>query len=152
VVFIFIILAMDPNNTPDTEDRDERYSSWIEFDEQINEITALVSAEIATEHHKKYCTKTPKRTSPWKGSNKTEDLLNLENKDRHQEQLRMPLKTFRKLVQWLAENTDLQSTQGTRESTSIEEKVYMFLYVVGQNASSRATQESFQCSGWTVTA
>ena len=42
---------MDPNNTPDTEDRDERYSSWIEFDEQINEITALVSAEIATEHH-----------------------------------------------------------------------------------------------------
>src|ERR1700722_5273370 len=95
------------------EDSDERY--WIEFDDQINEITALVSAEIATEHHKKYCTKTPKRTCPWKGSDKTEDLLNSQNKDRLQEQLRMPLKTFQELVQWLAENTDLCGLHRARE-------------------------------------
>ena len=63
----------------------------------------------------------------------------------------MPLKTFQELVRWLEGNTDLRSTEGTRESTSIEEKVYMFLYLVGNNAPSRAVQEAFQCSGWTVT-
>ena len=137
------------NNTANMDDSDEKY--WVEFDSQVDEIAALVSAEIAVEHQRKYCNKTPKRTSPWKGNHKTEDLLGSQNKDRHQEQLRMPLRTFRELVKWLEENTDLRSTQGTRESTSIEEKVYMFLYLVGHNASNRAVQEAFQCSGWTVT-
>jgi hypothetical protein len=145
-------MAMNLGDTTSMEDDDENYwINWIEFDNQISEIMTLVSTEIADEHYRKYCNKTPKRTSPWKGNHKTEELLNPQNKDRHQEQLRMPLKTFQELVRWLEENTDLCSTHGTRDSTSIEEKVYMFLYLVGNNASNRAVQEVFQCSGWTVT-
>lgn len=48
----------------DMEDDDEKY--WMEFDCLTSEIVALVSTEIAAEHHRKYCNKTPKRTSPWK--------------------------------------------------------------------------------------
>jgi hypothetical protein len=142
-------MTMNSDRTTSMEEDDEKY--WREFDSLTSEIAVLVSTQIAAEHNRKYCNKTPKRTSPWKGSHKTENLLNSENKDRHQEQLRMPLKTFQELVRWLEGNTDLRSTEGTRESTSIEEKVYMFLYLVGNNASSRAVQEAFQCSGWTVT-
>ena len=61
----------------------------------------------------------------------------------------MPLKTFQELVRWLEGNTDLRSTaaEGTRESTSIEEKVYMFLYLVGNNASSTGGISVFRMDG-----
>ena len=55
---------MNSDSRTDMEDDDEKY--WMEFDCLTSEIVALVSTEIAAEHHRKYCNKTPKRTSPWK--------------------------------------------------------------------------------------
>jgi hypothetical protein len=55
----------------------------------------------------------------------------------------MPLHTFQKLVEFCIEHTTLRSLAGI----IIKEKLYMFLYIIGQGASSRGCQEAFQCSG-----
>jgi hypothetical protein len=55
----FCFITMNLDSRTDMEDDDEKI-----FDCLTSEIVALVSTEIAAEHHRKYCNKTPKRTSP----------------------------------------------------------------------------------------
>ena len=99
---------------------------WSAFDQQVEEIAAIAAISAADDHNSRWNNKTEKRTSPQKGSYKTKELLNSSNAKRHQEQLRMPLDTFDHLIEWLVTYTALRSTTGT----TIEEKVYMFLYIV----------------------
>ena len=124
----------------DTDDIDEY---WAQFDRDIEHIAAMCASNASDDHLARWCNKTPKRTAPWTGHQKTMELLESINKDRLQEQLRMPLRTFQKLVEFCVEYTALRSSAGT----TIEEKLYMFLYIIGQGASSRGCQEAFQCSG-----
>ena len=55
----------------------------------------------------------------------------------------MPLKTFELLIQWLINNTNLRATDGPTGSTSIEEKVYMFLSICGHNSPNAVIQDEF---------
>jgi hypothetical protein len=70
-------MTMNLDRTTSMEEDDEKY--WREFDSLTGKMAVLVSTQIAAEHNRKYCNKTPKRTSPWKGSHKTENLLNSDN-------------------------------------------------------------------------
>lgn len=58
----------------------------------------------------------------------------------------MPLRTFLKLVQWMRTKGGLKDTKGG----TVETKLYLFLYVVGQEAKNRGAQFPYQRSGATV--
>lgn len=57
--------------------------------------------------------------------------------------LRMTRSTFKALVRWMHLNTSLKSS---RKGMLLEEKLGMFLYMVGQDAGFRGTAEAFRRS------
>jgi hypothetical protein len=58
----------------------------------------------------------------------------------------MPIATFRDLIKFCQEKTKLCLSR----NVSIKEKVYIFVYIVGQPALNRNVQEEFSKSGATV--
>lgn len=59
----------------------------------------------------------------------------------------MSLETFLALGNWLSEYTPLKES---RKHFSVQQKLAMFLYIVGERASNRAVQKKFQYSDDTV--
>jgi len=58
----------------------------------------------------------------------------------------MPLQVFELLAKFCRENTTLRDSW----RTSVEEKLYVFLYIVGQEGKSRNVQEVFSHSGESI--
>jgi len=116
---------------------------WAEFNLEFELIATQIALNNADYWKTTHCDKIPMRTSPWKGHHKTLNLLNCMHSRRYQEQLRMPIATFRELIIFCQEKTALRSSR----HVSIEEKVYIFIYIVGQPASNRNVQEEFSKSG-----
>src|ERR1700721_1191761 len=105
-------------------------SFWDEFDAEFELITTQIALNNADYWKTTHCDKIPMRTSPWKGHHKTLNLLNCKHSRRYQEQLRMLIATFRDLIKFCQEKTELCSSR----NVSIGEKVYIFVYFVGQQA------------------
>jgi hypothetical protein len=74
------------------------------------------------------------------------DLLNCGNPNRIRTVLRMRLDTFLALRDWLVENTALQSSR----YVTVEEKLFIFIWIAKSNVSNRDTAEQFDRSGWTI--
>src|SRR5690349_5838880 len=90
--------------------------------------------------------KEPCHTSSLSGKAWVTELLH-GNPRRFRNQMRMQRETFSTIIHIMLEKGVL----GPSRHVSVEEKFAIFLYVVGQNASNRQTQERFQRSGWTIT-
>jgi len=108
-------------------------SFWDEFDAEFELIITQITINNADYWKTTHCDKIPMRTSPWKGYYKTLNLLNCNHSRRYQEQLRMPIALFRALIEFCKEKTELRSLR----RVSIEEKVYIFIYIIGQPVSNR---------------
>ena len=74
------------------------------------------------------------------------DLLNCGNPNRIRTVLRMRLDTFLALRDWLVENTALQSSR----YVTVEEKLFIFIWIAKSKVSNRDTSEQFNRSGWTI--
>ena len=119
---------------------------WAEFDAEFESTVTQIALNNAEYWKTTHCDKIPMRTSPWKGSHKINNLLRYNHSCRYQEQLRMSFKSFSELIEFCIDQTELRSSK----HVSIEEKMYIFLYMVGQPASNRHVQEEFSKSGQTV--
>jgi hypothetical protein len=119
---------------------------WAEFDAEFELTITQIALNNAEYWKTTHCDKIPMRTSPWRGSHKTQNLLLCNNSRRYQEQLRRSFETFSELIEFCIDQTELRSSK----HVSIEEKIYIFLYIVGQPASNRHVQEEFSKSGQTV--
>lgn len=117
-----------------------------EEEEEEEETVAAMTAMLAGSYTEPLYNKSRVRDSILSGHNYTQELLNGHPR-RFQEKLRMPRPTFFLLRNWLLTNTALTSTKGV----TIEEKLAMFLMIVGQGASNRTVQERYQHAGDTVT-
>lgn len=71
------------------------------------------------------------------------DLLNCGNPNRIRTVLRMRLDTFLALRDWLVENTALQSSR----YVTVEEKLFIFIWIAKSKVSNRDTLEQFDRSG-----
>ena len=67
-------------------------------------------------------------------------------RDVFEEIFRILLETFQSILDSLVQEESLKASS----RISVEEKLATFLFVVGQNASNRHTQERFQRSGSTI--
>lgn len=102
--------------------------------------------------------KEPKRTSIRSEAQHIHELLTGNEIDAY-ETLRMPIDVFHDLCVWLRSSELLFDTEGVAVCIQIvslircqvEEAVAIFVYIVGQGASSRNTQHEFQHSGETIT-
>ena len=74
------------------------------------------------------------------------NLLNCGNPNRIRTVLRMRLDTFLALRDWLVENTALQSSR----YVTVEEKLFIFIWIAKGKVSNRDTSEQFDRSGWTI--
>jgi hypothetical protein len=119
---------------------------WDEFDTEFELIIAQISVNNASYWKTTHCDKLDMKRSPLRGYQKTLNLLNYNHSRRYQEQLRMPIDTFRDLIEFCLQNTELRSSKHVK----IEEKVYIFIYIIRQLASNRYVQEEFSKSGETV--
>jgi len=119
---------------------------WAEFDAEFELTVTQIALNNAEYWKTTHCDKIPMRTSPWRDSHKTKNLLLCNNSRRYQEQLRMSFEIFSELIEFCIDQTELRSSK----HVSIEEKIYIFLYIVGQPASNRHVQEEFSKSGQTV--
>jgi hypothetical protein len=64
---------------------------WAEFNDEFELIAAQIAMNNAEYWKTTHCDKILMRTSPWRGSHKTSNLLNCNHSRRYQEQLRMPI-------------------------------------------------------------
>ena len=78
----------------------------------------------------------------YSGQDYVDDLLNCGNNLRIRNQLRMQLGTFNLLRDWLFENTTLDDSC----HVSIEEKLFIFIYIASSGVSNRDAQERFNRS------
>jgi hypothetical protein len=76
------------------------------------------------------------------GQDYVNDLLSCGNSSRIRNQLRMQLTTFNLLRDWLFKNTALNNSC----HISIEEKLFIFIYIASSGMSNRDTQERFNRS------
>ena len=86
------------------------------------------------------------------GKQYVEELLNCGHEDRIYQVLRMQLVSFYALQDWCLEHTKLRSSRNQKHirGVTIEEKLAIFLFIVGKGASNRDTQEQFSHSGRTI--
>src|SRR5689334_3313380 len=90
--------------------------------------------------------KEPCRTSSLTGHAWVKEELIKRNPRRFRENLRMTKSTYFSIRDVLLNKDFLQNSR----YVSVDEKLCIFLYIVGQNATSRNSQERFQRSGWTI--
>jgi hypothetical protein len=76
------------------------------------------------------------------GQEWVDDVLNCGNDKRIRNQLRMQLNTFSSLRDWLCINTTLHSSRWV----SIEEKLFIFIWITSSRLSNRSAQERFNRS------
>ena len=108
-------------------------------------------AAIAVSYHiAQYYIKTPRLSSIIHGGDRIHEMLYINHPDRVLHALRMTKPTFLKLKEFCEEHTALRNGRLPGKGVSIEEKLAMFLYIVSNGVSNRATQEHFQRSGHTV--
>jgi hypothetical protein len=134
---------MDPELTALLIEADELED---ELDEAEEEAWWLASASIASRHGLSYCCAVPCRTAPYTGDTYVLELLKTRQPRRCQEVLRMPYQTFSNLVDFLKEHTSLERSR----HVSLEEKLMIFLSIVGQPMGNRGVQEKYQYSGDTI--
>lgn len=61
----------------------------------------------------------------------------------------MPFYTFRALVNWCCENTEITRSRN-RKGIFVAQKLAIFLWIFGQSASNRGAQERFHYLGETI--
>lgn len=119
---------------------------WADCDAEFELIITHITVNNTEYWKGTHCDKKDMKRGPWRGHHKTFNLLNCHHSHRYQEQLRMPIDAFQELIKFCLQHTELRSSK----HVTIEEKVYIFLYIVGQPASNRSIQEEFVKSGETV--
>lgn len=82
----------------------------------------------------------------WTGQNIVDNLLQCGSSIRIKSQLRMELNTFYQLRDWLLLYTQLRSSSHGSRSSSIEEKLMIFISIASTNGSNRTAQERFNRS------
>jgi hypothetical protein len=80
------------------------------------------------------------------GQEYVDNVLNCGNSIRIRDILRMELNTFYQLLDWLTSNTKLDDSR----YVSIEEKLFIFIYIASSGQSNRKAQEQFNRSSWTI--
>jgi hypothetical protein len=80
------------------------------------------------------------------GQEYVDNVLNCGNSIRIRDILRMELNTFYQLRDWLTSNTKLDDSR----YVSIEEKLFIFIYIASSGQSNRKAQEQFNRSSWTI--
>jgi hypothetical protein len=73
---------------------------WAEFDIKFELIITQIALNNAEYWKTTHCDKIPMRTSPWRGSHKTQNLLLYNNSRRYQEQLRISFEIFNELIEF----------------------------------------------------
>ena len=73
---------------------------WAEFDTEFELTVTQIALNNADYWKTTHCDKIPMRTSPWRGSHKTKNLLLCNNSRRYQEQLRMSFEIFSELIEF----------------------------------------------------
>ena len=92
---------------------------WAEFDAEFELTVTQIALNNADYWKTTHCDKIPMRTSPWRGSHKTNNLLRCNHSCRYQEQLRISFKSFNELIEFCIDQTELRSSK----HVSIEEKI-----------------------------
>jgi hypothetical protein len=105
----------------------------------------LVGMLVALWYTVTYLCKVPCRTSVLTGEAWVNELLS-GNRRRFRENLRMNPETWHYL-----QNLLIHRGLGPSRYVSVNEKMAIFLFIVGHAASNRQAQERFQRSGWTIT-
>ena len=67
---------------------------WAEFDAEFESTITQIALNNAEYWKTTHCDKIPMRTSPWRGSHKTNNLFWYNHSRRYQEQLRISFKAF----------------------------------------------------------
>jgi hypothetical protein len=80
------------------------------------------------------------------GQEYVDNVLNCSNSARIRDVLCMELNTFYQLRNWLASNTKLDDSR----YVSIEEKLFIFIYIARSGQSNCKAQEQFNRSSWTI--
>jgi hypothetical protein len=109
-------------------------------DDESLDATAVVEAYI-----QRYINRRPCRTSLLGGNEWVLEILS-GHPMRCFQNFRVAPDVFMRIVEIVRSRV----SQSCRSLVSIEERLAMFLFIVGQNASNRNTQERFQHSGETV--
>jgi len=110
-------------------------------------LLAKVCVLIGAWYYFTYLHKEPCRNSILQGHSYIQELLSDDcNPRRAAEGLRMPFPTFRLLMQELQQRNFLVDSR----YVSAEEKLAIFLHIVGHKSSNRLVQERFQHSGETI--
>ena len=117
-----------------------------DLDEEEEEGWWLAASMVATNHGINHCCAESCRTAPYTGRSLVKEFLQTHQWRRCREVLRMPWHTFQALIQFLIEHTALDDSKHIR----LEEKVMIFLSMVGQPMSNRGAQERYQHSGHTI--
>jgi hypothetical protein len=113
-------------------------------DELIEEIIPFVIVTVAQ------ASQNAQRIRPFSSNNLyVNELLTTAHPQRCWDVLRMTIKTFFVLRDWLLANTSLKSSR-KKSGVSIEEKIVIFLYIVAHGASVRDTSERFCYSKQTI--
>jgi hypothetical protein len=119
---------------------------WDSYDESILQVIVLIIIAVAGYHHDLYYTKEARNPSVSTGEVWTQHLLRQRHTARLQDVLRMPLETFEGLCAWLQEHGGLRDSRWV----SAKQKLAIFLWIVAQGDSQRATAEIFQHSTETI--
>ena len=117
-----------------------------EFDDVEESPWHQAACAVAAAHGVNHCIREPCRTAPYTGDGIVRELLLSRHSRRCQEVLRMPFNTFVALVEFCREYTSLEAGR----EISIEEKLMIFLSIVGQPMTNRGAQERYQHSGETI--
>lgn len=117
-----------------------------ELDDEEEERWWQAAAIVGANHGINHCCTEPCRTAPYTGRSLVKELLETHQWRRCQEVLRMPWHTFNSLVEFCRESTALADSK----YVSLEEKLMIFLSIVGQPMGNRGAQERYQHSGDTI--
>lgn len=117
-----------------------------EMDEEEEEGWHQAATMVVAGHGRNHCCAEPCRTAPYTGNALVQEFLRTHQWRRCQELLRMPWNTFCNLVEFCKEHTALRPSK----HVSLEEKLMIFLSIVGQPMTNRGAQERYQHSGDTI--
>lgn len=109
------------------------------------DLSVVVAITAALWYATTYVLKEPCRTSSLSGQDWVKELMKGNNR-RFRENLRMTKSTYFSIREILLTSGHLQDSR----YVSVDEKLCIFLYIIGQNATNRSSQERFQRSGWTI--
>jgi hypothetical protein len=117
-----------------------------DLDDEDEESWILAAAMVAARHGINYCCAEAYRIAPYTGRSLVLEFLKTHQWRRCREVLRMPWHTFKALVRFLINYTGLDNSK----HLLIEEKLMIFLAIIGQPMLNRGAQERFQYSGDTI--